>query len=197
MSTTGELSLLTIFGNDTNFNSINAMLDQLTILNNTINSFQPGFWQVLHDDVTVVKVQLQIPKVEKAISAATVVANSAANFTITESFAMAQIIVGQLQPQIFSSLDNIVVHKPYFTKVGGFIDVSKTVHKSLVDQKNLSAQFSAAVVDRLDPALKGAAQPILAQFTAAFDKAIEAFDSCTSLICPPALPSFMKQVHTN
>jgi len=173
------------------------MLDQLTILNNTINTFQPGFWNALHDDITVAKVQLQIPKVEKAISAATVVANSAANFTVEESVSMAGIIISQLQPKIFSALDNIVVHKPYFTKVNGFIDVSKTVHKSLVDQKNLSAQFSAAVVDRLDPALKGAAQPILVQFTAAFDKAIEAFDKCTSLICLPALPSLMKNVHTN
>lgn len=173
------------------------MLDQLTSLNNTINAFQPGFWQVLHDDITVAKVQFQIPKVEKAISAATTVANNAANFTALESITMAGIIVGQLQPKIFSSLDNIVIHKPYFTKVSGFIDVSKTVHKSLVDQKNLSAQFSAAVVDRLDPSFKAAATPILAQFTAAFDKAIDAFDKCTSLVCLPALPSLMKQVHTS
>lgn len=69
------------------------------------------------------------------------------------------------------------------------------MYKSLVDQENLSTQFSAALVDRSDLVLKGAAQPNLVQFTAAFNKAIEAFDECTRFIYPPALPSFVKKIY--
>ena len=88
-------------------------------------------------------------------------ANQAAPFNSSDSQAVAVAVVN-LEPVIFSTLNNIVTHKPAFaTAVLFFGDLSKTVEQTLVQQRQLSAQFSTALTAKLAQPFAGFA-PLLA-----------------------------------
>ena len=126
--------------------NIQTISEDLTALNTTLNSFPP-------DDVlgilTALKIQSQTSQVSTDLVTAAHTASQSSNFTSTESGDIGTSII-DLEPVIYSVLDNIVEHKPSFATAILFIgDISETVETDLEQQQTLSSEFSTAIAAKL------------------------------------------------
>ena len=140
--------------------AIRQVSSGLTALNDTLNTFTTndpvGLFEAL-------KVQLQTSQVSNQLMTAAQTAKNAANFTSDESGQIATAVVN-LEPVIFSVLNNIVTHKPAFATAILFIgDISRTVEQNLVQQQQLSKQFSDALTVKLAQPYAGFAPLIAGQ----------------------------------
>jgi len=134
--------------------NINAIKTSLTTLNSTLNGFSTydplGVFEAL-------KIQLQSSQVSNNLVAAAGTANESSTFTSDESGNIATAVLN-LEPVIFSTLNNIVTHKPAFATAILFIgDISKTVEQNLIQQRELSREFANALAAKLaEPYASGA-----------------------------------------
>jgi hypothetical protein len=171
--------------------AINTLSTGLVTLNGTLNKLKLndplGFLEAL-------KVQQQTTAVINNLKSAAQIANSSAPFTKDESGAIAVAVVN-LEPVIFSTLNNVVAHKPAFATALFIVgDLTKTVENSLVQQRELSAAFSTSLASKLTEPYAGFAPLIAAQIDNAFATAIAAYKNCEGLIClppislPPGIP---------
>lgn len=98
------------------------------------------------------------------------------------------VAVGQLEGPIASTLNNIVVHKPYFaTVVLGFGDLSKTVLTDLQTERSLIGKFGAALTPKISDTYQPLGPTLTAEVQALFDKAIAAYQKCSGLVCLPPI----------
>jgi hypothetical protein len=164
--------------------AINAVGSGLTALNNTLNTFR------LNDPVGLfeaLKVQLETSQVSNSLISAARTANKSLPFTYDESAQIATAVVN-LEPTIFSVLNNIVTHKPAFATAIFFVgDISLTVEHNLIQQRELSRAFSDALAQKLTEPFKGFAPLIAGQIDNAFATAIAAYQSCSGLLCLPPI----------
>jgi Hydrophobic surface binding protein A len=166
--------------------SLNQLSTDLHALNNTLNSFQPDAVLGL---LTAVSIQQETQQLNTDIQHATSLTHDSTVWSQPHSLNVATAIIN-IEPQIFSVLSNIVRHKPAFaTAVLGIGDLSQTVENDLITQRDLSKTFGAAVVKKLDPSLRGLAPAQTQNIVKHFNKAIQAYKSCTGLVCLPPFPS--------
>lgn len=130
----------------TEIQNIQTIGTDLAALNKTLNSFGK-------DDplglILALKVQLQTSQVSNDLVTAAKTANASAPFTSDESNQVASAVIA-LQPQIISTLNNIVTHKPSFATAVLFVgDLSQTVEQNLVQQRELSREFAAGLTAKL------------------------------------------------
>lgn len=140
--------------------NIQTISNDLASLNGTLNTFTTndpiGLLEAL-------KVALQTNDIENDLTTATRTANQSSTFNETDSENIAQAVIN-LEPVIFSVLNNIVVHKPAIATAVLFVgDLSKTVESDLNTLRQLSAGFAAALANKLASPLNEAAAPIAAQ----------------------------------
>lgn len=126
----------------------------LTTLNNTLNTFTT-------DDPIGLLVALQVStessQAENDLTAAAGTANSSSPFNSTESGNIATAVLS-LEPVIFSTLNNIVTHKPAFATAILFVgDISQTIEQSLIQQRELSREFANALAAKLSSGVAAAA----------------------------------------
>jgi hypothetical protein len=152
--------------------SISTISSDITTLNSTLNTFNQGN---LLNALTALKIQSQTEKVSDSLLAATSTAASSQPLNGDDSFKVAAAIL-DLQPKIFSLLDNLQSRKPVFDKaVLGLVGVSGQVLKSLQYQKQLSEAFGVTVAQKLAEPFKTFAPLIRGQISGAFDEAIATF----------------------
>jgi hypothetical protein len=153
---------------------ISTISEDITTLNNTLNGFTPN--NPLNT-ITVLKIQKQTSALSDSILAATSTAADSEPLDSDDSFTVAEAVLN-LQPNIFSLLDNLQAKKPVFDKaVLGFVSVSKIVLKDLQRQKQLSAAFGVTVAEKLAEPFKSFAPLINGQIEEAFDEAIATYSS--------------------
>jgi hypothetical protein len=164
--------------------AISTLSAGLVTLNGTLNKLKLndplGFLEAL-------KVQQQTTAVINDLTACAQIANRSLPFTKDESGAIAVAVVN-LEPTIFSTLNNIVAHKPAFATAIFIVgDLTLTVENNLIQQRELSGEFSAALAAKLSEPYAGFAPLIAGQIDNAFATAIEAYKSCEGLICLPPI----------
>lgn len=140
-----ELQDITTIGND------------LTTLNGTLNTFTT-------DDplglIEALEISSQTSTVSNDLIAAARTANNSAVFSSTESGNIASAVLS-LEPVIFSTLNNIVTHKPAFATAILFVgDISQTVEQGLIQQRELSREFADALALKLASPYAAAAAPV-------------------------------------
>jgi hypothetical protein len=151
--------------------AVNTIASQMVVLNNTVTSYQGG----LLGTFTALKIEIESAKLSHDLKDAISTAQESANFTNAESLTVASAFIS-LQPQIFSTLNNIVAKKPKFdTGLLGFGSLAFLVKGNLQQQKDLSAQLGNAVAAKLAPMYAALAPMINKAIADAFDKAIAAY----------------------
>ncbi|GIJ92576.1 hypothetical protein Asppvi_001854 [Aspergillus pseudoviridinutans] len=151
--------------------AVNAIASQMVVLNNTVTSYAGG----IQGTLTALKIEVESVKLSCDLRDAISTTQDAANFTNAESLTVAQAFIS-LEPQIFSTLNNIVAKKPKFdTGLLGIGSLAFLVKSNLQQQKDLSAQLGDAVVAKLAPLYAQVAPVINKQIADAFDKAIAAY----------------------
>ena len=139
--------------------SINTLRTQLVSANDTLNTFEAlspiGI-------LTALQIQTKIGDIGDTLTQGAQLASASAPLNDQQSNAISQQFL-QLEPQLFSLLNNIVVHKPSFATAGLLVgDLTKTVEATLVQQRSLSAAFAQAIGSKLTSLFAGAA-PIIAR----------------------------------
>lgn len=139
---------------------ISKIQTDLTALNNTLNGFST-------DDILGILVALQVETQSSQVSddlvAAARTANHSSTFNSTESGNIATTVLS-LEPAIFSTLNNIVTHKPAFATAILFVgDISQTVEQNLIQQRELSRGFANALAAKLASPYNVAAGAVASQ----------------------------------
>ncbi|USW57873.1 Putative Cell wall mannoprotein [Septoria linicola] len=155
-------------------------------LNTTVTSFNKGDIDGLFK---VLKIQKQTSAVGKSVEAATQTAQASEVLNEDDTFKVAEGVLA-LKADLDTFLPNLSSKKPAFDSVGVLFSVSKTVLKSLQDQKAQSGALGGAITPKLTGPLAGFAPLINAQIAEQFDKAIAVFQQPGGVIPLPAIPSF-------
>lgn len=167
--------------------AITQIETNINTLNTTLNGFNKGDLFAIAE---VLSIQKETDNLGDSISAATNAAKASAPLSDTDSGTVAVAVVN-LQPQIFSLLNNIQSKKPAFdSAVLGVGSVSPQVKQSLQKQKQLSGDLGKAITAKLTPTYAAFAPTINQQIADAFDKAIATFSQKGGLFQVPAFPSF-------
>jgi hypothetical protein len=153
--------------------SISTISADVSTLNSTLNTYTLGNPQ---NSVTQVTIQTQTDDLGKAIQAGTNAAKASAVLDSNGSGKVASAVLN-LQPKITSLLNNIEAKKPVFDQGVGGVSASPLVLESLKKQKQLSAEFGAAVAEKLTGPFAALAPTVNGQIQAAFDKAIAKYSS--------------------
>lgn len=106
-----------------------------------------------------------------------------------DTFKVAQGVLS-LKADLDSFLPNISSKKPAFDGVLALVSVSKTVARSLQDQKAQSTALGSAIKAKLTGPLARFAPLINAQIADQFSKAIAVFQQPGGVVSLPPLPSF-------
>ena len=158
---------------------------QISTLNNTLNGFAPYQPTAI---ITVLKVKFETDKLGDAISSATQTIGASQPLDDDDSLNVAEATLN-LEPMIFSLLDNIVAKKNAFdTAVLGIASVSATVKQSLEKQKQLSADLGQALVSKLSSFFSGPAGIVNADIATHFSDAINAYSVSGGTIPLPPVP---------
>ncbi|KAL3473226.1 hydrophobic surface binding protein A-domain-containing protein [Aspergillus californicus] len=152
--------------------AVNTISDAMVTLNTTVTSYKGG----LLGTVTALKIEFQSIALSNDLRSAIRTTTDSANFTEDESLYVSAAFL-DLQPNIFSTLDNIVRKKPQFDNgLLGIGSLAFLVKSNLETQKDLAAQLGAAVVDKLTATFGGIAPILNAQIADKFAEAIAVFD---------------------
>lgn len=167
--------------------AITQIETNINTLNTTLNGFNKGDLFAIAE---VLSIQKETDNLGDSITAATNAAKASAPLNDADSGTVAVAVVN-LQPQIFSLLNNIQSKKPAFdSAVLGVGSVSPQVKQSLQKQKQLSGDLGKAITAKLTPTYAAFAPTINQQIADAFDKAIATFSQKGGLFQVPAFPSF-------
>ncbi|KAH2340876.1 hypothetical protein KXW28_008613 [Aspergillus fumigatus] len=151
--------------------AVNSIASQMVVLNNTVTSYDGG----IQGTLTALKIEVESVKLSCDLRDAISTTQASANFTNAESLTVATAFIN-LQPQIFSTLNNIVAKKLKFdTGLLGIGSLAFLVKGDLQQQKDLSGQLGDAVAAKLAPLYAQLAPMINKQIADAFDKAIAAY----------------------
>lgn len=151
--------------------AVNTIASQMVVLNNTVTSYDGG----ILGTITALNIEVESVKLSNDLKDAISTTQAAANFTNAESLTVASAFIN-LEPQIFSTLNNIVAKKPQFdTGLLGIGSLAFLVKGNLQQQKDLSAQLGDAVAAKLAPLYASLAPMINQQIADAFAKAIAAY----------------------
>ncbi|EAW09072.1 cell wall mannoprotein 1 family protein [Aspergillus clavatus NRRL 1] len=151
--------------------AVNAIATHMVTLNTTVTAYNGGALGTL----TALQIECESIKLSNALKAAIATTHVAANFTNAESLTVVGAFIA-LQPQIFSTLDNIVRKKPQFdTGLLAIGSLAFLVKANLVQQKDLSAGLGGEVAGKLAPLYAALAPRINQAIEDAFVKAIAAY----------------------
>jgi len=163
--------------------AIGTISSQLVTLNTSVTNFKAG----LLDLGQALDVQLQSSVLASDLQKAVTDAVTSSNFTSDESVTVGLALVN-LEPQIFSVLDNIESKKTAFDEVVDVFSLSATVKSDLQQEASLSAQLGAAVQAKLVPSVASLAPPINSAIASAFAAAISVYSQPGGLIPLPPIP---------
>ncbi|KAF3479613.1 hydrophobic surface binding protein B [Arthroderma uncinatum] len=149
-------------------NTVNAISQQITDLDNTVKTYNGGL-------ITAIKIQVKTSKLTKGLKTAISTVQESAKFNDQESQAVAVAFVN-LKPKIDTVLATIVSKQPIFKKgVLGIFPLDWLVKYNLKQQKDLSAKLGDETVLKLNEQFAKLAPLINAAIADAFTKAIAAF----------------------
>ncbi|KAK4506452.1 hypothetical protein PRZ48_000184 [Zasmidium cellare] len=146
--------------------AIGYISGNITKLNNTLNTFTKP-----KDAITALTIKSESDDLTKSVNNAATVANASAPLNDDQSFNVATAILN-LEPNIFSVLDNIKAHKPQFDTAILGASASPLVKSSLQDSKKAADGFGTAITPKLTSAYQNAAPVIIKQIDDKFDDAI-------------------------
>ncbi|KAF2171398.1 hypothetical protein M409DRAFT_18513 [Zasmidium cellare ATCC 36951] len=143
----------------------------ITKVNNTLNTFTKP-----KDSITALIIKAESDDLTKSVNNAAAVANASAPLNDDQSFNVATAILN-LQPNIYSLLDNLKAHKPQFdTAIFGF-SASPLVKSTLQEAQTAADSFGDAVTPKLTATYQSAAPVIVQQIDDKFNDAIAYFSS--------------------
>ncbi|KAL5337373.1 hydrophobic surface binding protein A-domain-containing protein [Aspergillus crustosus] len=152
--------------------AVNTISESLITLNNTVTSYRGG----ILGTVTALKIEFQSIALSNDLRAAIRTTTSSADFTEDESMLVSAAFI-DLQPNIFTTLDNIVLKKPQFDNgLLGIGSLAFLVRSNLESQKDLAGQLGEAVTDKLTATFAVIAPLLNAQIAAKFDEALAAYE---------------------
>ncbi|KAL4919197.1 hydrophobic surface binding protein A-domain-containing protein [Aspergillus aurantiobrunneus] len=152
--------------------AVNTISESMVTLNSTVTSYQGG----ILGTVTALKIEFQSVALSNDLRDAIAVTSDSANFTEDESLNVSAAFI-DLQPNIFSTLDNIVAKKPQFdTGLLGIGSLAFLVRANLESQRDLAAELGEAVAGKLTPTYAGLAPLLNAQIADKFEEAIAVFE---------------------
>ncbi|KAK4626123.1 hypothetical protein CLAFUW4_04393 [Fulvia fulva] len=170
--------------------NIAAALDNVSAniktVNSTLSTFNKGDLDSL---IKVLKIQQQTKDLGESLKTATSAAEASEPLDDAGSLTIGLAILNDLLPDTTSLLTKIESKKPAFdAAVLGIASVSATVKKSLVEQKQQSAELGQAITAKLTPAFANLAPGINQQIADKFTEAINIYSQPGGLIPLPALP---------
>ncbi|KAL4899484.1 hypothetical protein BDW74DRAFT_110498 [Aspergillus multicolor] len=152
--------------------AVNTITESMTTLNDTVTSYKGG----ILGTVTALKIEFQAIALNNDLRDAVSVTKASANFTEEESLNVSAAFL-DLQPNIDSTLDNIVRKKPQIDNgLLGIGSLGFLVKANLVTERDLAASLGDEVVKRLTKTYSGIAPIINEQIQAKFEEAIAAFE---------------------
>lgn len=170
-------------------NAVNASITQvaanLVALNNSVTSIRGGLFNI----GKALDVQKKTSALSDSLQATTDAATASAPFNDLESLTVGLSLLN-LQPQIYSTLDNLASKKPAFDSIAGIFSLRKTVLSNLETQKALSAELGDAITEKLTEAFKALAPGINQGIQDRFTQTIAVFQQKGAGIPLPPLPSF-------
>ncbi|KAA8642018.1 hypothetical protein EYZ11_003946 [Aspergillus tanneri] len=151
--------------------AVHKIADQMKALNTTVTSYDGG----LLGTVTALKIEFKCITLSHDLKNAISTTESSPNFTDTESLSVSTSFL-DLQPQIYSTLDNIVSKKPQFDNgLLGIGSLSFLVKHNLEEEKDLSAKLGSAVAAKLREPYASLAPTINKGIAEKFAAAIKVF----------------------
>ncbi|KAL4940238.1 hypothetical protein BDV06DRAFT_224291 [Aspergillus oleicola] len=152
--------------------TVNTISSSMLTLNETVTSYAGG----LLGTGTALKIEFQSLELANDLRSAISTTTDSANFTETESLNVAGSFI-DLQPNIFSTLDNIVSKKAAFDRgLLGVASLGFLVRSNLETQRDLAAQLGEAVTVKLTATYAGIAPLLNEQIRGKFEEAIAAFE---------------------
>ncbi|CBF71476.1 hypothetical protein AN6795.2 [Aspergillus nidulans FGSC A4] len=152
--------------------AVNIVTESMIALNNTVTAYKGGFLGTF----TALKIEFQSIALSNDLRDAISTTKSSANFTEEESLNVSGAFL-ELQPNIDSTLDNIVSKKPQFDNgLLGIGSLAFLVRSNLEKQKELAGELGDAVVLKLTKTYAVIAPLLNAQIQAKFEEAIAAFE---------------------
>lgn len=152
--------------------AVNTISESMITLNTTVTSYKGG----ILGTVTALKIEFQSIALSNDLRAAISTTTDSANFTEDESLNVSGAFL-DLQPNIFSTLDNIVAKKPQFDNgLLGLGSLAFLVRANLENQRDLAAELGEAVVVKLTATYAGIAPLLNAQIAEKFEEAIAAYE---------------------
>ncbi|KAL1618391.1 hypothetical protein SLS56_010581 [Neofusicoccum ribis] len=164
--------------------SLGTIETELKNTNDSVNAFSGG----LKGIGQLLKIQSATTELGDAISNSTEIAKATGNLTLADSTTVGQKFL-ELEPQIFSLLDNIKAKRPEFDNAGfGLIDVIGLLRQNLQEQQQSAKALGEATVAILDPSLTSTATPVNNDIQTRFSETIAAYQGKGGLIeIPPGL----------
>lgn len=151
--------------------AVNTISDAMVTLNTTVTSYKGGFIGT----GTALKIEFQSIALSNDLKDAISTTKDSANFTEEESLSVSGAFL-DLQPNIFTTLDNIVSKKPQFdTGLLGIGSLSFLVKSNLENQRDLAAELGEEVTVKLTPAYAAIAPALNKQIADKFAEAIAVF----------------------
>ncbi|KAL4925331.1 cell wall mannoprotein 1 family protein [Aspergillus undulatus] len=152
--------------------AVNTISESMITLNETVTSYKGG----LFGTVTALKIEFQSIALSNDLRDAIRTTTDSANFTEDESLNVSGAFI-DLQPNIFSTLDNIVAKKPQFDNgLLGIGSLAFLVRSNLENQRDLAAELGEAVTVKLTDTYAGIAPLLNAQIAEKFEETIAAFE---------------------
>ncbi|RAL05934.1 cell wall mannoprotein 1 family protein [Aspergillus ibericus CBS 121593] len=151
--------------------AVNTISSQLLTLNTTVTSYPGG----IEGTLSALQIQAETIQLEFDLKTAIAVTRQSANFTDAESQSVAEAFV-TLEPQIASTLDNIISKKADFDDgLLGIASLSFLVKFDLQELSALSSALGSAVQGKLSGVYAQLAPLVLDEISSAFKKAIAAY----------------------
>ncbi|PYI04102.1 antigenic cell wall galactomanno protein [Aspergillus sclerotiicarbonarius CBS 121057] len=151
--------------------AVNTISTQLITLNSTVSGYPGG----IEGTLSALQIQAETIQLEFDLKTAISVTRQSANFTDAESQTVAEAFV-TLEPQIASTLANIVSKKPDFDDgLLGIASLSFLVKFDLQELSSLSSALGSAVQAKLSGTYAELAPLVLNEISSAFKSAIAAY----------------------
>ncbi|KAL6230723.1 hypothetical protein BDW75DRAFT_59084 [Aspergillus navahoensis] len=152
--------------------AVSTITESMISLNDTVTAYKGGILGTL----TALKIEFQSIALSNDLRDAISTTKASANFTEDESLHVSAAFL-ELQPNIESTLDNIVSKKPQFDNgLLGIGSLGFLVKSNLESQRDLAGKLGDAVVLKLTKTYAVIAPLLNAQIKAKFDEAIAAFE---------------------
>jgi hypothetical protein len=158
-------------GVDAIISSLTTITNELTTLNKTLNGFNGG----LLGTFTALQIQGQSTTVVNDINKATAVVKATSQMNDTDSLSVATAVT-ELQPFIYTVLDNLVAHHSVFEKaILGILSATFLVESDLKSQKSSTDALGAAITTKLATDLQSVAPLIIQDIDSHFAQAIAVY----------------------